>query len=172
MTTRKFLPVVLMATLSVLTVTPIYGNEKSATKSESMGAECGDTKMEAKQIEQLLKTYFAALNKADLKAAVASYAKDGIFMPNNKPSAVGADQIKDAYTLVFNTLKFNVGFKIEEVITGGDYAYAITSSNGEITLLDKGITVPNNSRELFVVKKVSGEWKIARYMFNESSRSP
>ncbi len=127
--------------------------------------------METKQIEQLLKSYFAALNKSDADTAVASYAKDGVFMPTEGPTATGLEQLKAAYRHVFDTIKLNVGLKIEEVVPSGEYAYAITSSNGEITLLDKGTTVPNRSRELFVLKKVGGEWKIARYMFNKSSRS-
>ena len=68
---------------------------------------------------------------------------------------------------MFDTIKLNVGLKIEEIVPSGDYAYAITSSNGEVTLLDKGTIVPNKGRELFVLRKVGGEWKIARYMFNK-----
>ena len=168
---RKLLPVILMVTLSGLTTTPIYGNEKSETKSESMGAECRDMKVEIKHIEQLLKSYFAALNKSDAETAITSYAKDGIFMPTEGPTATGLEQLKAAYRHVFDTIKLNVGFKIEEIVPSGDYAYAITSSEGQVTILDKNITAPEKNRELFVLKKVNGEWKIARYMFNKSSRS-
>ena len=123
--------------------------------------------MDTRQIEQLLKSYFVALNKSDAQAAVASYTKDGVFMPTEGPTATGLEQLKAAYRHVFDTIKLNVGLKIEEIVPSGDYAYAVTSSNGEITLLDKGTTVPNKGRELFVLRKVGGEWKIARYMFNK-----
>ena len=127
--------------------------------------------METKQIEQLLKSYFAALNQSDAYTAVALYAQDGVFMPTEAPTAVGLEQLKAAYRHVFDAIKLNVSFKIEEIVPSGEYAYVITSSNGEVTILDKGVTLPEKNRELFVLKKVAGDWKIARYMFNKSSRA-
>ena len=92
-------------------------------------------------------------------------------MLTEAPTAVGLEQLKAAYRHVFDAIKLNVSFKIEEIIPSGEYAYVITSSNGEVTILDKGVTLPEKNRELFVLKKVAGDWKIARYMFNKSSRA-
>lgn len=35
----------------------------------------------------------------------------------------------------------------------------------------QNLTIPEENRELFVFKKESGAWKIARYMFNKSKPS-
>lgn len=169
MNSKKLLLALLVFMWGGLGLATSYGNEKS--KHANSTKKCGDKEMETKQIEQLLKSYFTALNNADAKTAVASYAKDGVFMPTEGPTATGLEQLKAAYRHVFGTIKLNVGFKIEEIVPNGDFAYAITSSDGEVTLLDKGTTIPNRSRELFVLKKTDGEWKIARYMFNSTSRA-
>lgn len=127
--------------------------------------------MDTQLIEQRLKTYFAALNHSDVKAAIGSYTKDGIFMPTEGPTAIGVEQLEGAYRSVFNAIKLNVGFTIEEIVQSGEYAFAITTSNGEVTILAKGVTAPEKNRELFVLRKENGQWKIARYMFNKSSPS-
>ena len=171
MNSKNLLLTFLIFMLGGLVPTISYGNEQSESKHVCLTKKCGDKEMDTKQIEQLLKSYFAALNKSDMQTAVAAYTQDGIFMPTEGPTATGLEQLKAAYRHVFDTLKLNVGLKIEEIVPSGDYAYAVTSSDGEVTLLDKGTTVPNKGRELFVLRKVSGEWKIARYMFNKSSRS-
>jgi uncharacterized protein (TIGR02246 family) len=170
MNPKKLLLALLVLTLGGLGLTTSYGNEKSESKHSSL-MKCGDIEKETKQIEQLLKSYFAALNTSDAQIAVASYAKDGVFMPTEGPTATGLEQLKAAYRHVFDTIKLNVNFKIDEIVPSGEYAYAMTSSDGEVTLLSKGVTVPEKNRELFVLKKVDGDWKIARYMFNKSSRS-
>lgn len=51
----------------------------------------------------------------------------------------------------------------------GNFAFVLTLSRGEATVLAEGITLPEEKRELFVLKKTGDEWKIARYMFNKMS---
>lgn len=167
MNPKNRLLIFLVFTLAVLGPAIGYGTEQPRSKHTNLTKKCGDKEMDTQKIEQLLKSYFVALSKSDVQAAVASYTKDGVFMPTEAPTATGVEQLKAAYRHVFDTIKLNVGLKIEEIVPSGDYAYAVTSSNGEITLLDKGTTVANKGRELFVLRRVGGEWKIARYMFNK-----
>ena len=171
MNQKKLAANILVLILGGLALTTSYGKDRLETKRPNLTKKCGDNEMDTKQMKRLLESYFAALNKSDVETAVASYAEDGVFMPTEGPTATGLEQLKAAYRHVFDTIKLNVGFKVEEIVPSGDYAYAITSSEGQVTLLDKNITVSEKNRELFVLKKVSGEWKIARYMFNKSSRS-
>ncbi len=167
---KKLVLAFLVLTLGGLGLATSYANEKSESRHANLTKKCGDKATEAKHIEQRLKSYFAALNKSDAVTAVASYTDDGVFMPTEGPTATGLEQLKAAYRHVFDTIKLNVGIKIEEIAPSCEYAYAITSSEGEVTILDKAVTLPEKNRELFVLKKVDGDWKIARYMFNKSSR--
>jgi len=120
-------------------------------------------------IQLLLNTYQQALNDSATSKVVPLYTDDGIFMPSKKPTAVGEEQVRVAYQHVFKALDLNVEFHIDEIEHYGDIAFVRTTSDGEITLLEKNITIKNNSRELFILKRIDGNWKIYRYIFNEMS---
>jgi len=120
-------------------------------------------------IKALLKTYEQALNDGDVDKILSLYAKDGVFMPSEKPTTVGQAQVKVAYQHVFNDLDLDIGFNIDEIERHGDIAIVRTVSDGQIKLLKKNITVKNHTRELFVLKRINKDWKIYRYMFNSMS---
>lgn len=120
------------------------------------------------KILDVIKTYERALNGNDVKTIVGLYSDKGVFMPSGKPTAMGQEQIKQAYEHVFKELDLDVVFHFDEIETSGDLAFVRTASDGRIKMLAKNSTITNNSRELFVMHKTGGNWKIARYMFNEA----
>jgi uncharacterized protein (TIGR02246 family) len=118
-------------------------------------------------IETLLFSYEKALNASDVPAVLALYAKDGVFMPSEAPTAAGHDAVEQAYRFVFSQIKLNIKFSIDEIQVNGDLAFARTISRGTTDVLAAGITVPEENRELFVLVKEDGDWKIGRYIFNK-----
>jgi len=58
-------------------------------------------------------------------------------------------------------------FFIDEIVVNGDYAFARTTSQGTTLIHTSGETVAEENRELFVLQKINGQWKISRYMFNK-----
>jgi uncharacterized protein (TIGR02246 family) len=118
-------------------------------------------------IEKLLFSYRDALNVSDVNKVLPLYTNDGVFMPSNGPSAIGQEQVKASYEFVFKTIQLKIEFYIDEIIVNGDYAFARTTSKGTTLIHANGQTVPEENRELFVLQKVSGQWKISRYMFNK-----
>ncbi len=129
----------------------------------------GGSTTNQEQITHLLERYEGALNASDADAAVALYAADGVFMPTNAPTAVGASAVRAAYEHVFGTIKLDIAFSIDEIAIDGNMAFATTGSKGQVTILVEQVTAPEENRELFVFRKIDGNWKIARYMFNKSS---
>ncbi len=95
------------------------------------------------------------------------YTTDGVFMPTGFPTAVGTEQVRGAYTGVFSSIKLNIEFYIDEIEVDRDHAFARTTSKGTTLIHATGETVPEENRELFVLKRTDGGWKIARYMFNK-----
>jgi uncharacterized protein (TIGR02246 family) len=118
-------------------------------------------------IEKLLFSYRDALNASDVNKVLPLYASDGVFMPSNAPSAVGQEQVKAAYEFVFSQIQLNIEFYIDEIVVNGDYAFARTSSKGTTLIHASKQTVAEENRELFVLQKINGQWKISRYMFNK-----
>jgi uncharacterized protein (TIGR02246 family) len=122
---------------------------------------------EKSAIEKLLFSYRDALNTSDVNKVLPLYTNDGVFMASNAPSAIGQEQIKGSYEFVFKTIQLNIEFFIDEILINGDYAFARTTSKGTILIHANGQTVAEENRELFVLQKTNGQWKISRYMFNK-----
>ncbi len=118
-------------------------------------------------IEATLLQYEKTLNESDVKGILELYARDGVFMPSGAPSAIGTEKIKSAYEYVFATIKLDIKFSIDEVVQSGDFAFARTVSRGTVSVLADDVTAPEENRELFVLQRLDGEWKITRYIFNK-----
>jgi len=123
---------------------------------------------ERAKIETVLQTYESALNASDTEKVMSVYAADGVFMPQNRPSQVGAKDIRNAYTGIFKAINLNIRFKLAEVRTiAPDWAFARSNSAGTITINATGKKKAAASQELFVLRKnTRGNWKIARYSFS------
>ncbi len=118
-------------------------------------------------IKSLLFAYRDALNASTVDQVLPLYTTDGVFMPTGFPTAVGTEQVRGAYTGVFSSIKLNIEFYIDEIEVDRDHAFARTTSKGTTLIHATGETVPEENRELFVLKRTDGGWKIARYMFNK-----
>ena len=118
------------------------------------------------EIRSLLTTYEGALNASDAELAASLYTADGVFMPHQFPSSVGP-KIVDAYTQTFEAIELDIAFSVDEVTVEGDFASALTRSEGTQTIRATGKTTPEANRELFTFAKEDGRWKIARYIFNK-----
>jgi len=122
---------------------------------------------EKQEIKNLLFVYRDALNASDVSKVIPLYTEDGIFMPSGAPTSIGTEQVKGAYEFVFSNIKLSIEFYIDEIIVNGEYAFARTISKGTTLIRATEETVPEENRELFVLKKENGSWKIDRYMFNK-----
>lgn len=122
---------------------------------------------EKTSIEKLLFTYRDALNASDVSKVLPLYTNDGVFMPSNAPTAIGIGQIKRSYEFVFSQIQLNIEFYMDEIVVNGDHAFARTRSKGTTLIHSNGERVAEENRELFVLQKTNGIWKISRYMFNK-----
>ena len=118
-------------------------------------------------IESLLYAYGDALNAASVPQVLALYTPDGVFMPAGAPSASGLAQVEQSYAGIFQQIRLHIQLHILEIVVSGDYAFASTTSAGTTLIHANGQTVAEENRELFVLQRQAGEWKIARYMFNK-----
>jgi uncharacterized protein (TIGR02246 family) len=117
-------------------------------------------------VAAVLAKYQDALNQSDTEAVMKLYASDGVFMPQNSPSSVGADAVRKAYDTVFKAIKLSVKFNVAEVVEmAPDWVFARTNSAGTVKVHATGEGGPEANQELFVFQKIDGAWKIARYCF-------
>lgn len=122
---------------------------------------------DAEAIEATLNAYRDGLVASDAPACAKLYAPDGVTMAQGFPTQVGHDAVAEWYKKCFELITLNVTFDIKEVVVvSHEYAFARTASSGTQKVNSTGQTSQEANQELFVMKKVSGEWKIARYCFN------
>ena len=119
------------------------------------------------QIKSLLFHYRDALNESNAEAALNLYTEDGVFMPSAAPTAIGQEQVLKAYQFVFENIQLSIEFFIDEIEVIGDYAFVRSTSRGTVLIKAANEEVAEENRELFVLKKLQGSWKIDRYMFNK-----
>lgn len=151
---------------TLLLVLAACQNEQKNQSNNSTQSNMEQT-TEKSAIEKLLFSYRDALNASDVNKVLPLYTSDGVFMPSNAPSAVGQEQVKASYEFVFSQIQLNIEFYIDEIVVNRDYAFARTTSKGTTLIHANGQTVAEENRELFVLQKTNGQWKISRYMFNK-----
>jgi uncharacterized protein (TIGR02246 family) len=123
-----------------------------------------------KAVAAVLAQYQDALNQSDTSAVMRLYARDGVFMPQNSPSSIGADEVRRAYDAVFKTIKLTVKFDVAEVVEmAPSWVFARTNSAGTVKVHATGTGGPEANQELFLFQKIDGAWKIARYCFSTTN---
>mmetsp|Transcript_5237 Transcript_5237/g.10772 ORF Transcript_5237/g.10772 Transcript_5237/m.10772 type:complete len:135 (-) Transcript_5237:47-451(-) len=124
------------------------------------------TPEEQKAID-VISSYETAVNAGDAAATAALYAPDAAFFPFDFPTAKGKEAILGSYNAFFDVLTLNIKFTIDEVIVSGDLATVCSHSEGTRYLKGPDTTIPEINREVFVLTKIDGEFKIQNYMFNK-----
>lgn len=156
----------LFPALSVILLMSCETPSEQTTTDHNNTATMNTTNDQA-AIQSLLFAYRDALNASSVDQVMPLYTTDGVFMPTGFPTAVGTEQVRGAYAGVFSMIKLNIEFFIDEVVVDGDHAFARTTSRGTTLIHATSEPVPEENRELFVLQRTDGGWKIARYMFNK-----
>ena len=101
---------------------------------------------EPQEIHAFLKRYEEALNQSDTSAVMKSYGG------------------------VFDAIRLTVSFAVTEVVqVAPDWAFARTNSEGTVLVHATGQAAAEANQELFVLQRINGEWKIARYCFSTTN---
>lgn len=121
------------------------------------------------QIEKLVRTYIDGLHQSKAEAVLPFFTKDAVLMAADAPTMKGEGQLKAFFDQAFATIRLEAELEFDEITITGTSAFARSHSRVRVTALQTNESHPENTRELFLLDKISGEWKIARYMFNRVS---
>ena len=124
------------------------------------------------EVRDILGRFFHALRDGDEAAILAFYHRGSAYLPKNHPAARGLHDIARAYHELFGRVRLNVEHVIHNVDVMGDLAIVDADATGTATVLAVNATVPVDVKQLFVMRKVEGRWKIDRYMFNDNAEQP
>ena len=147
------------------------GSAYTAVENAVSKAKTGIMNANEKAVAAVLAKYQDALNQSDTGAVMKLYEPDGVFMPQNSFSSVGAEEVRRAYDAVFKAITLKVKFAIAElVVMSPQWAYVRTNSAGTQTINATGATSREANQELFIFKKGDdGRWRIARYSFSTTN---
>ena len=118
------------------------------------------------EVQSLIRTYQRSLNEADLDLVRTVYADDAIFIGQPFPTATGIKEIAALYANFFSQVDFDIKFDVLEIDLSGDLGFVRTRSRGTITPKGQEPEGTEGNREIFILKKMDGAWKVYRYIFN------
>lgn len=110
--------------------------------------------------------YELMLNAGNTDEILKLFAPDSVAEWNDKTTFKTRDQKADAYDALFRIAKFTTVFGYDAIDVYGDTAVVRTYHHKGATVLENGKQVSDLNREIFVLRKISGEWKIILYAFN------
>jgi ketosteroid isomerase-like protein len=110
--------------------------------------------------------YEQLLNTGDTAEILKLFAPDGVAEWNDKPTLATRQEKSDAYEALFKVAKFSTVFGYAGIDVHGDMAVVRTYHRQGATVILAGKEVVDLNREVFVLSKIEGEWKIVLYIFN------
>jgi ketosteroid isomerase-like protein len=127
-----------------------------------------DLKMTAEQrgAYDVVHRYEQLLNAGDTAGILALYAPDSVAEWNDKPTFSTIEEKRAAYDALFKVARFSTVFGYAGVDMNGDTAVIRTFHHEGATVLEGGKKVVDLNREVFVLHKIDGAWKISLYIFN------
>jgi ketosteroid isomerase-like protein len=110
--------------------------------------------------------YEAFLNAGDTDGILDLFAPDGVAEWNDKPTFATLQAKRDAYAALFRVARFTTVFGYAGIGVHGETAVVQTFHHKGATMLEGGKQVVDLNREVFVLRKIDGAWKITLYVFN------
>jgi hypothetical protein len=110
--------------------------------------------------------YEQYLNEANTPGILTLFAPQSVAEWNDKPTFATLAQKKAGYDALFKIAKFSTVFGYASIDIDGDIAIVRTFHHKGAAVLENGKSVPDYNREVFILRKLNGKYKIVFYMFN------
>lgn len=125
-------------------------------------------------IEREIFAYFRDFGQGDVDAILTHYADDAVFLPDGLPTVAGKANLRAAYVETLKYVRVLPGGQsvAEDAFVTGEFAWVRTDSRAEVLNPATGQKSRNHFREVFLLRKTDGQWKIWRYMFNTIEPAP
>lgn len=121
---------------------------------------------EQRAVYAVVHRYEQLLNAGDTSGILDLYAPTSVAEWNDKPTFASRQQKADGYNALFKIAKFTTVFSYDSVDVYADTAVVRTHHHVGATVVENGKKVLDKNREIFVLRKIDGVWKIILYSFN------
>ena len=155
----KRVAVGLLALLSLMRITPAAEDSLPYSSDPSVRAE-------QQAVYDIVNRYQDALNAKDTSAIVGLFANESVAEWNNKRTYATREQKIAGYDALFKIADFTTHFAYDAIDVYGDTAVVRTHHHVGAAVVENGKKVTDYNREVFVLRKIDGSWKIVLYTFN------
>ena len=146
----------------------LASNTLTAAEAEQHVTFSANPAVSARQhpVYNVVHRYEQMLNTGNTVEIMKLYTPDSVVEWNDKPTFRTRQQKIDAYDALFKIAKFTTVFDYDAIDVYDDIAIVRTHHHKGATVLEDGKNVLDLNREVFVLHKIAGNWKIIFYAFN------
>ena len=127
------------------------------------------TSDDAAAVRAVIEAHGRRRTAGDVPGVVSQYTGNAAVMQPGLETVVGSRPLAATYDAAFENMRLDFTFQFDEIVVKSDLAVVRTTGQGTITIRATGETQPARFRELFVLERAGGDWKIAQYMFQQMS---
>ena len=139
--------------------------EGTGLESRVAGWAASATIDDAAAVRAVIEAYGDRLAAADVAGVVRQFTGNAVAMQPGLETAVGSRQLTATYDAALENMRLDFTFRSDDITIHGDLAAVRAASQGTITIRATGETQPALFRQLFVLERTGGGWKIAQYMY-------
>ena len=150
-----------LLTVVAVTVFIVFSQSGCSSNTESANDQTFDLKNAKTEIETSNKEFMAFVAAGDSVGLANLYTQDAKFMMNGAPSFIGKENIQSIFSGIINSGISRVDLVTVEVWGNEN----LITEEGELTLY-AGENVADKGKYMVLWKKVDGNWKLFRDIFN------
>ena len=118
----------------------------------------------------IVEQYEQYLNTGNTPGILGLFAPQSVAEWNGKPTFATRAQKQAGYDALFKIAKFSTIFGYASIDIDGGMAVVRTFHHKGAAVMENGKPVPDFNREVFILRKLNGAYKIVFYMFNTDPR--
>ena len=119
-------------------------------------------------IGALIEKYHDRFSAGDIESVLNLWDDEGsVFEPGNA-TAKGKAQLRAAYERGYAGAEYYFASEIEEIVASDGLGSVLATATGRVTVKATGDVVPVTARQIFTVRRTTGEWRLLYYMFQEA----
>jgi ketosteroid isomerase-like protein len=123
-------------------------------------------------VKAVVERYQQGFNSSNFAIIRPLFARDAVAEWNEKATVIGSDAMAAPYQALFKKIKFTTDFQYDAVDIHDDLAIVRTHHPvGQVEVnIKNGSKKLDFNREIFVLQRMNGDWKIILYTFNSQPK--
>ena len=119
--------------------------------------------------KKVVEDYFIALNKSDAASLTSLFHKDATWVAGDDNELQGSKDILKSFEELLAKINHEATLTQSLISINGNTAVIESETQMRLKLLESGIELPTTDRDMFILKRIAGQWKIDKYICNGNS---